>query len=78
MRSRIPVVTGIMFDGRETSAIVRQIQQARRSSPHIAAFAYNSLFERAAVKVSHQDEQTGDARRALRKNVIPVLRRLPR
>jgi len=78
MRSRIPIVTGIMFDGRETSAIVRQIQQARRSSPHFAAFAYNSLFERPAVKVRHQDESASDARRALRSNVIPFLRRLPR
>jgi hypothetical protein len=67
-----------MFDGRETSAIVRQIQQARRSSPHIAAFAYNSLFERPAVKVSHQHGKASDARRALRKNVIPFLRQLAR
>jgi uncharacterized lipoprotein YddW (UPF0748 family) len=76
MRSRIPVVTGIMFDGREISAIVRQIQQARRSSPHIAAFAYNSLFERPAAKVSHQDEKSSDSRRSLRKYMIPFLRRL--
>lgn len=76
MRSRVPVVTGVMFDGRDAATVVKQIERARASSPHFAAFAYNSLFERPGRLVRGDRSRESAQRSALRKRVIPYLRRL--
>ncbi len=76
MRLRIPVVVGVMFDQRSASTVVAQIQRARKYTAHFSAFAYNSLFERRMRTAGHRRDRDSPARAALRKRVIPYLRRL--
>jgi uncharacterized lipoprotein YddW (UPF0748 family) len=74
--ARIPVITGVMFDRRDGSTVVAQIRRVKEGSPHFAAFAYNSLFERLDRAGRPRKDQQSAARAALRKRVIPYLRRL--
>lgn len=74
----IPVVIGVMFDQRSADTVVSQVNSARRHSRHFAAFAYNSLFERRVRQVSHTSEKERGTRTALRKKVVPFLKRLAR
>jgi hypothetical protein len=72
----VPVVTGVMFDQRDSSMVVQQIDRARRRSAHFAAFAYNSLFERLDPNGRPiMDAQSG-SRASLRRHVIPHMRRM--
>jgi uncharacterized lipoprotein YddW (UPF0748 family) len=73
---RVPIIVGVMFDGRDASTVLAQIQRASRHTPHFAAFAYNSLFERRARKTGHRRDPQITARATLRKRMIPFLRRL--
>jgi uncharacterized lipoprotein YddW (UPF0748 family) len=73
-RVPIPVVIGVMFDGRDASTVLTQVDRARRSGTHFAAFAYNSLFERLDQSSRPIRDQAGSARAELRKRVIPYLR----
>ncbi len=76
MKTSIPVVMGVMFDGREPASVIAQIGRARAAQPHFAAFAYNALFERMDPQGRpHRDGQSA-ARAALRRQVIPRMRRL--
>lgn len=72
MGARVPVVTGVMFDQRDARTVIGQIREARRHSPHFAAFAYNAMFERSAQRASHGPG--GSARSNLRRQVVPFLR----
>ncbi len=76
MRCRIPVVTGIMFDKRDSRSVNEQVNRSARTGSHFAAFAYNSLFERrdAAGQIT-RDAQSA-SRAELRRAVIPHVRRL--
>jgi len=77
-RPRIPVVMGVMFDRRQPALVDRQVMQAVRTHGHFAAFAYNSLFERRGANGRPiRDEQSAN-RSALRKEVVPNIRRLAR
>ncbi len=76
MRSPVPVVIGVMFDKRDGSLVVQQIDHTSRSGSHFAAFAYNSLFERLDARGRRLIDEQSLARRALRRRVIPYLRRL--
>lgn len=74
--TRVPVVVGVMFDKRESSTVISQIRGAAASTPHFAAFAYNSLFERRdRAGRSVKDSQSAERAR-LRKRTLPFLRRL--
>ncbi len=88
LRLRVPVVMGVMFDKRDASIVIEQLNRIRRHSPHFAAFAYNSLFERgvrpageprALARAASQRTsglKPADRRAALRKRLIPYLRSL--
>ena len=76
MRLPIPVVTGVMFDKRDGATVVEQVARARRTTAHFAAFAYNSLFERLDSRGRPIYDRQSASRAALRKSVIPYLRRL--
>ena len=71
----VPVVMGIMFDGRSPGSVNRQMAKSVRGGGHFAAFAYNSLFERPGKGGSSAVSAAGK-RRALRDGVIPHIRRL--
>ncbi len=76
MRLPIPVVTGVMFDQRKGSLVIEQLDRARRRSEHFAAFAYNSLFDRLDQRGRPQKDKRSTERAALRRRVIPHMRRL--
>jgi len=75
-QSRVPVVTGIMFDKRGGPLVVDQVNTATRTGTHFAAFAYNSLFERLDAGGRPKTDDQSPSRAALRQQVIPYLRRL--
>lgn len=72
--ARSTIVMGVMFDDRDASTVLKQVDRARRSGTHFAAFAYNSLFERLDRSSRPIRDQAGSARAELRKRVIPYLR----
>ena len=74
IRPRVPVVTGVMFDKRDGSKVVAQVDRAARTGTHFAAFAYNSLFERMDGRGQPVMDGQSPSRAALRKKVIPHLR----
>lgn len=74
--SRVPVVMGIMFDKRDGSTVVAQVDRAEKHNKHFAAFAYNSLFERTDKSGRPVMDGQSSSRAALRKQVIPHLRHL--
>ncbi len=76
MKTGVPVVMGVMFDNRDWSTVIEQINRSLRYRPHFAAFAYNSLFERSIGKARHGTDGKSAARAALRNRVIPYLRNL--
>ncbi len=71
-----PIVTGVMFDKRDPSLVVDQVQRASIRGHHFAAFAYNSLFERLDEHGQPMRDEQSALRAALRRRVIPVVRRL--
>lgn len=73
---RVPVVTGVMFDKRSAGTVAAQVEEARRRGTHFAAFAYNSLFERLDRSGKPIMDGQSASRAALRKEVIPKIRRL--
>jgi uncharacterized lipoprotein YddW (UPF0748 family) len=75
-RSRVPVITGVMFDKRSSPLVVQQVNTATRNGSHFAAFAYNSLFERLDGAGRPKMDDQSPSRAALRQQVIPYLRRL--
>jgi len=75
-RSKVPVVTGIMFDKRDGDKVMAQVNQAIRSGTHFAAFAYNSLFERRDGRGRPIMDGQSASRSELRQRVIPHLRAL--
>ena len=76
MRLRVPVVTGIMFENRRGADVSRQVHRALAFSRHFAAFAYNSLFERLDSSGKRLKDAQSASREALRRVVIPHVRRL--
>ncbi len=76
MRCRIPVITGIMFDKRDARLVNEQLSRSARTGSHFAAFAYNSLFERRDANGGLARDSSSGARSALRREVIPHMRRL--
>ncbi len=74
--TRVLVVVGVMFDNRDSSTVIAQIRRAAASTPHFAAFAYNSLFERLDRSGQPEGDSQSAARALLRDCVIPYLRRL--
>ncbi|MCH7591213.1 MAG: family 10 glycosylhydrolase [Planctomycetes bacterium] len=75
-RQKVAVVTGIMVDKRSGDTVVRQLERSRQFTPHFAAFAYNSLFERFDRNGIPVRDKLTPARAALRARVIPYLRAL--
>ena len=75
-RSRVPVVTGIMFDKRDERLVAHQVSRAATTGKHFAAFAYNSMFERLNAKGQPIMDDQSPKRAALRRHVIPFLRGL--
>ena len=75
-RSRVPVVTGIMFDKRDERLVAHQVSRAATTGKHFAAFAYNSMFERLNAKGQPIIDDQSPKRAALRRHVIPFLRGL--
>lgn len=69
----LPVVMGIMLDGRDASLIVRQISRASQTGGHFAAFAYNSLFERLDARGRSIRDEDSPARAARRKAIARVM-----
>ena len=76
LRTRIPVVSGIMFDKRDGRTVIQQIDLARRTGRHFAAFAYNSLFERFDKQGRPIMDEQSASRAALRREVLPQVARL--
>ena len=76
MRPGVPVVTGVMFDKREGSKVVAQVNHAAQTGRHFAGFAYNSLFERLDGQGRPKMDGQSASRAALRKRVIPHVRSL--
>jgi len=74
--SRVPVVTGIMFDKRDERLVAHQVSRAASTGKHFAAFAYNSLFERLDANGQPIMDAQSAQRAALRRHVIPFLRAL--
>lgn len=72
----VPVVTGVMFDRREPGLVASQVVRASQTGSHFAAFAYNSLFERLDREGRPIMDEQSPSRAALRKQVIPQIRRL--
>ena len=72
-RRNLPVVMGIMLDGRDASLIVRQIARASQTGEHFAAFAYNSLFERLDARGRSIRDEDSPARAARRKALLRVM-----
>lgn len=77
-RRSLPVVMGIMVDGRDASLIVRQIARASQTGGHFAAFAYNSLFERLDARGRPIRDEDSPARAARRKAIVRVMGALNR
>jgi uncharacterized lipoprotein YddW (UPF0748 family) len=75
-RSRVPVITGVMFDKRDAALVADQVGRARQQGTHFAAFAYNSLFERLDRAGRPIRDDQSPSRAALRQRVIPFLRNL--
>jgi uncharacterized lipoprotein YddW (UPF0748 family) len=71
----VPVVMGIMFDGRSAGTVNRQVASSVRGGGHFAAFAYNALFERPGDGPPGAGSAGGE-RRALRDGVVPHIRHL--
>ncbi len=76
MRPSVPVVTGVMFDKRDGTKVVAQVDRAARTGKHFAAFAYNSLFERTDKSGQPIMDGQSASRAELRKRVIPYIRHL--
>ncbi|MGD2109781.1 MAG: family 10 glycosylhydrolase [Phycisphaerae bacterium] len=76
VRRRVPVVVGIMFDKRDGKTVIAQIRGSLRNTPHFAAFAYNSLFERLDRRGRPAPDAQSADRTRLRESAIPFLRRL--
>lgn len=75
MRPRVEVVTGVMFDKRNSRTVAEQISRARRTTTHFAAFAYNSLFERLDAQGHPIMDEQSSSRAGLRQQVLPYVRR---
>ncbi len=75
-RTGVPIIVGVMIDGRDGSQVVRQIDRVLRIGSHFAMFAYNSLFERLDPRGRPIMDARSPARAARRKRVIPVVRQL--
>jgi len=75
-RSSVPVVTGVMFDKRDSAAVAHQTTQAVRATGHYAAFAYNSLFERLDAGGRPIQDGQSASRAELRRRLIPQLRKM--
>lgn len=73
--NRVPVIVGVMFDKRDERTVAEQVAQAKRSTSHFAAFAYNSLFERLDATGKPIFDDQSASRDRLRKAVLPMLRR---
>lgn len=75
-QSRAMIATGIMVDKRPPELVNTQIQSAVAHTGHIAAFAYNSLFERLDAQGRPQTDDQSTSRQELRAGVIPTVRQL--
>jgi uncharacterized lipoprotein YddW (UPF0748 family) len=75
-RSKVPVVAGVMFDKRNPRTVIEQVSRTPKTGSHFAAFAYNSLFERLDRRGRPILDAQSSSRAALRREVIPYLRRL--
>ncbi len=73
MRLSIPVVTGVMIDRRDGSAVIEQLSRVRRGDSHFAVFAYSSLFERFDHTGQPIRDGQSAARAALRQRLIPYV-----
>lgn len=75
IRSRVPVVMGIMFDKRSGDLVARQIRHTGRTGSHFATFAYNSLFERRSANGQYVYDAQSASRTELRR-MMPRFRAL--
>lgn len=75
MRSRVPVITGIMFDDRAPDLVMQQIARTSHTGGHFSAFAYNSLFERLDASGRPKMDGQSANRSSLRRQVIPYMKR---
>lgn len=76
MSAGFPVVTGIMFDKRDSGKVIGQIDRANGVFRSFAAFAYNSMFERRDGRGRITRNAQSASRDELRRRVIPHMRRL--
>lgn len=76
LQSKTTIVMGIMFDKRNESIVSEQVFRTSYTNHHYAAFAYNSLFERLDARGLPMMDKQSRSRAALRKSLIPKLRRL--
>lgn len=76
LQQKLPVVTGVMFDKRQSMAVNKQVERAYRSGRNFSAFAYNSLFERLDERGRPIHDEQSASRADLRRRVIPLIRRL--
>ncbi|RME37138.1 MAG: hypothetical protein D6788_10120, partial [Planctomycetota bacterium] len=77
-QSKVTVVMGIRFDGRDGRTVAEQLRRSRAVCPHFAAFAYNALFERPGASRRAVRDEAGVRRTALRREIVPLLRRTAR
>ncbi len=75
MGLRVPVVMGVMFDKRSPELVREQVRLARLTLKHVAAFAYNSLYERRDDRGYPIKNEQSASRQALRQGVLPSLHR---
>jgi len=76
MRTSVPIVVGIMADKRDGAIVNQQIQSAHRARCHVAVFAYSSLFGKMDGSGRPVADDKNAARDALRRDVVPQLKRL--
>ncbi len=74
-KEKVPVVTGVMFDKRDPGLVSAQVARANQATTHFCAFAYNSLFERLDRNGRPISDEQSPSRAALRKQIIPQIRR---
>lgn len=75
MRPTVPVVMGLMFDKRDASVVVEQMKLANQAGAHVAAFAYNSLFERLDDTGRPIMDGQSASRKALRRIMLSRVRK---
>jgi uncharacterized lipoprotein YddW (UPF0748 family) len=74
MKTRVPIVMGIMFDKSPPQLIKEQIDHTNRTGSHFAAFAYNSIYERHDADGRPVKDAQSASRASVRRSVVPKIR----